>query len=181
MIEDESFVEKETDFGYYLLDVGRTPSEVKRTMKSRIDDPELREYILKMIFERHVVAQKALEKSRNVPIEVIRLNRYRLNYLYTIKNLLRIPLILAVIGGIVIFLSNSKVNGNAIYGISTVVQACFLIVVGYYLKLKNQHQLLLYFFVGYSGLFLIELLVFGLPNDLVAGYKNVTVNTHGRI
>ena len=181
MIEDESFVKKEIDFGYSLLDIGRTPSEVRRTMKARVDDPLMREYILKMVFERHVDAQNVLKKSRNVPIETIRLNRYRLNYLYSIKNLLRIPLILAVIGAIVLFLSNSKVNGNAIYGISTIVQACFLVTIGYYLKLKNKHQLLLYFFVGFSGLFLIELLLFGLPNDLVAGYKNVNIRTHDRI
>lgn len=169
------FIDAEIAFGISLLNKGRRPNEIRAAMKSRIKDDKILEDVLSIVFDSNSKNANKPIKSKKVPIEIIRLNRVKLNFEYSIKNLLRIPIILGFVGAIVLFLSKSEVNNNAVYGVFTLIQATFLFVLGWIVISQKRNDYLLYFFSGFVLLFMLELTIFGMPNDLLAAYQGRTV------
>lgn len=174
-MEESEFIKAEIDFGILLLNKGRRPHEIRAAMKSRIKDDKILEDVLSIVFDSNYENANKPNKSKKVPIEIIRLNRVKLNFEYSIKNLLRIPIILGFVGAIVLFLSKPEVNNNAVYGVFTLIQATFLFVLGWIVIAQKRNDYLLYFLSGFVLLFTLELTIFGIPNDLLAAYQGRTI------
>jgi hypothetical protein len=172
-MKESEFVDAEIAFGISLLNKGRRPNEIRSAMKSRIKDDKTLEEVLSIVFDSGY--KNKSDKSKKVPVEIIRLNRLKLNFEYSIKNLLKIPFVLGIVGVIVLLLSKPEVNNNAVYGIFTLIQAAFLFVLGWVIIAQKRNEYLLFFFSGFVILFMLELAIFGIPNDLLAAYQGRTV------
>lgn len=90
------------------------------------------------------------------------------------------PMILLIASASVLALSNEEVNQNGIHGWVTLLQGVVLFGIYAFVHFKKANQLLLTALIGYSSTLLIELVLFGMPNDLYKAYyeKNVSLPSH---
>lgn len=112
--------------------------------------------------------------------DVIRVNRIKSNLNDSIEDLWQRALYILLFGIIVFSISSEKVNQNTIFSYFTLAQGIILVPI--YLILVRKKRKLKFLFIGfaiYVGIWLIEIIFFGLPNDLLAAYNTIRVTGSG--
>lgn len=168
---DEELIE----FGNKLIAKERTSIEIFNALRNKAEDNEQ----LNRVHPK-VVKPEAEKKKRSPELvrTLLKANRIKLKSEYSIRSLTRLAFIVLIIGGIVLFLSSKEVNNNAIFGWFTLTQGLFLLVLYSLVKFKEMTDLLLVAMIGYFALWGIELLIDGIPNDLLEAYNHVNLRTH---
>lgn len=160
-------------FGIKLVHKGRTPSDIQKVFKAKIKDEELRKSVMQEIFRR------TAEKPKNTSLSIAELNNYnsiRLNAKYAKESIVRVPKLILILGIITWILSSEKLNQNAVFAYSTLIQGAALFVLFYLMKKNNDIKMLTYALGFYFLIFAIELLFFGFPNDFFEAYNHVELN-----
>lgn len=161
-------------FAQGLINKGRRPAEIRSAVEYRAANPELARQVLEDVFR--VEAKSAAQSRKKYSLEVIRANKHYTNLEWSFKTILRIPVMLLFIGGIVWFLSKPVVNDNQIYGIFTVSSALCIIPLFY---LAKRERAVLYLIVALAlstFLYAVELIGWGIPNDFLKGYDQYHMN-----
>lgn len=164
------------EYGQNLLDKGRRPGDVRIAFKSRDADPELKEEVLTELFHVDQQSIEAVPKKKRVGADVLAANKLKLKYSYSMRTLYRIPLLLLAVGIVVLVVSSEEVNMNNVFGINTCVQALVLGVLFVMAKTGKQNDFLSYGVASVGILFLIELILWGIPNDLFMALNEYEVH-----
>lgn len=165
------------EFGLKLVDKGRNPREVMGALSLKISDKDLLNEVYSLVYDSET-KQETPKKNPEVIRELLKANRIKLSFEYSQKGLLKIPLLLMAVAGIIFVLSNEVVNQNGIFAWTTLVQSVFLLVLFALVKYKGMMQMLLFALVGYCLIAGIEVISFGIPNDLLQVYyeQNIHLN-----
>lgn len=161
------------DFGKQLLQKGRTPSEIYNALSLKASSKDDLNETLKQVFKSE---NKAPKRSQVELKKILIANNLKLNFEYSIIGLNRIAIVLLLVGGITLFLSNEEVNQNAVFGIITLIQAIFVTTLFTLVKYKKLYHLLIIAVYLYFILWIIELLIWGFPNDLLEVYNLHKIN-----
>jgi hypothetical protein len=165
-------------FGIKLVDKGRSPREVHDALKIKTNDLDLVDEIMKEVY----IEKTPLKKhTANRIKELLKANRIKLKFEYSQKGLLRVPMILLIIGGVIMILSSERVNQNGIHAWITISQGAILFGTYAFVHYKKAYQMLLPALLVYSAVLLIEFVAFGIPNDLYKAYyvENVQIRSNG--
>ncbi|PHR21425.1 MAG: hypothetical protein COA38_18775 [Fluviicola sp.] len=163
------------EFGNKLIDKERTSIEIFNALSYKATDKEQ----LNRVHPK-VVKPEAKKKMRSPELvnTLLKANNIKLKSEYSIRSLIRLAMVVLAIGGIVLFLSKEEVNQNAIFGWFTLAQGLTLLVLYSFVKFKGKTDLLLVSMICYFGFWLLEILVDGIPNDLLEVYNHVQLRTH---
>lgn len=157
------------EFGKKLITKGRSPREIRSALAIKTQNKNELNSVLKKVFENNQTKTHRNPKRVKMLIES---NQVKLDLKYSILGLYRMAGALFIIGGITSFLSKEEVNQNSIFGYITIIQAVSLACIFFVVRQKNRADLLLVSVIVYFSIFLIELIGFGIPNDLFEAYNN---------
>jgi len=155
-------------FGHNLLLKGRTPTEIYNAIALKTSSKEELNYVLERVFADDKPILK--RNPENIKI-LLRANRVKLNLEYSIKELFKIAIVILIVAVITYLFSNEDVNQNEIFGWTTLIQGVAVLLMFMFVKFKDWKHLLLPTVIIYFSLWLIELLVWGIPNDLLNAYN----------
>lgn len=171
-------LKKLIEFGHQLVDKGRTPREIYAAMERKASNKEELNEALEFVFkESNEVKMRSPEKIT----ELLKANKLKLNFHYSLKGLPRIAAIILIIGAITFSLSKEEVNQNGVFGLFTLTQGVVVSTMVYFVKSKSQLNLLLPIVLSYFIIFSLELLFAGIPNDLLEVYNHQGVKHQVRI
>lgn len=162
------------EFGNKLIKKGRTSIEIFNALAYKSSSKEQLNRVHKQVIKPEAIKKK---RSPELVKKLLQANRIKLKSDYSIESLIRLAFLVLGVGGIVLFLSNEEVNGNAFYGWTTLVQGICLLVFYYMVKYRRKMDFLLIALTTYLLIWVIELLVGGIPNDLLEAYNGVQVRT----
>lgn len=111
--------------------------------------------------------------------EFLRSNRIRSHYKDSKKYLWTYPFYILVFGTIVFAISSERVNQNTVFAYFTLVQGLILIPFYFMVKKSGKDQFLLFGLLSYVLLWLIEIIFFGFPNELLAAYNTILLEGRG--
>jgi hypothetical protein len=165
------------DFGNKLLKKGRTSTEVFNALAIRTSSKEVLNAALKKVNQ----PDKPLVQRKKSDIKkLLAANKKQLNFKYSLRTLLMIPFLILCTGGIVLFLSNEKVNGNSEFGYLTLLQGTIIFLLYALAKYKKMYHLFIICIFTFGVIWIIEVLVFGIPNDLLEAANHVKIRVpHG--
>ena len=160
-------------FGNGLIDKERTSTEIYNALLRKASSKEQLNRVL-----AKVVKPEAKKKKRSPELVTVLLkaNRIKLRSDYAIASLIRFTMVVLAAGGIVLFLSKEEVNNNALFGWFTLAQGFILLLLYYFVKHQEKTELLLVGLIVYCSIWLLELLIDGIPNDLLDVYNQPGVN-----
>lgn len=161
------------EFGHKLIVKGRTPSEIYSAIACKTSSNKILDKVLKEVFKDEEPTNK---RSPERTSTLLKANRIKLNYEYSVKALMRLAATVLIVGGVTYGLSNKRVNQNEIFGWMTLAQGVVLVVLYAFVKYKGLMNLLLPAVVIYFAVWIIELLIGGIPNDLLEAYNHTTIN-----
>lgn len=153
------------DFGYKLISKGRTSIEIYNALRIKAKDEEQLSRVHKQVVKPEAVAKK---RSPELVRTLLSANKLKLKFEYSIKTLIRLALAILILGGLTFFLSSEEMNGNTPFGIATLIQGLLVMVLYVSVKQQKTYDFLLIAMVVYGSIYLIEIIFFGLPNDLYA-------------
>lgn len=160
------------EFGNKLIAKERTSIEIYNALLNRASDKEQLNRVLPKVVKPEAKKKKRSPEQVNV---LLKAHRLKLRSDYSIQSLVRLSFVVLCVGGVVLFLSNEKVNGNAFFGWTTIIQGLSLLVLYSLVKYRGKSDLLLIGMVSYFLIWSIEILIDGIPNDLLEVYNNVRV------
>lgn len=150
-----------------MADKGRTPTEIYNALSINAATKKDFDIALDKVFSKN--SNKIKRNPERVKV-LLKANKIKINNTYSLKGLYRIALTVLVLGGIVYGLSSKKVNQNEVYGWITLLQGGILMVLFYFVRKKKQYNLLFVALLTYASIWGIELIVWGIPNDLLKAY-----------
>lgn len=107
-------------------------------------------------------------------VEVLKAHQTFLDFQYSKSGLIRISMLILMLGIITYALSSEQANQNEIFGWMTLAQGTVVAGLFVLVKYKNQNSLLLLILLSYLGLWIVELVIWGYPNNLLKGYYEGT-------
>ncbi|MFT6983603.1 MAG: hypothetical protein ACJAUD_002382 [Crocinitomicaceae bacterium] len=166
------------EFGIKLVDKGRSPREVHDALNNKTNNSDLIDEVMNKVYTEKTPSKKHSPERIK---DLLKANRIKLKFGYSQKGLLRLPMALLIIGGIVMILSSERVNQNGIHAWITISQGAILFGMYAFVHYKKTYQMLLPALLVYSSLLLIELVAFGIPNDLYKAYyvENIQIRSNG--
>lgn len=163
---DEELIE----FGNKLIAKDRTSIEIYNALLNKANGKEQLKRVLPKVVKPD--AKKKKRSPEQVKI-LLKANRLKLRSDYSIQSLIRLSTVVLAVGGIVLFLSKEEVNGNAFFGWTTIAQGVCLLVLSYFIKFKGKTDLLLIAMASYVLIWSCEIILDGIPNDLLEAYNHV--------
>ena len=161
------------EFGHKLIAKGRTPTEIHNAISIKVSNKKELNNILEKVF---IEGKTTPKRSSKKVSELLKANKLKLNFEYSQKGLIRISILILIIGGITLFLSKEEVNQNAVFGIMTIIQGVTIAILNILVKSKNLYDLLLIAVIAYFTIWIIELFIWGIPNDLIEAYNHHKMN-----
>lgn len=161
------------EFGQKLNSKGRTPTEIYNALSIKVSSKQELSEILEHVFENEKPTTKKSPERVKV---LLKANKLKLNFEYSMKSLFRISGLVLVIGFITYGLSREEVNQNEIFGWMTILQGIVMTLLFALVKYKGLLNLLLPAVVTYFAIWLVELLLWGIPNDLLEAYNHVRMS-----
>ena len=162
------------EFGQKLIVKGRTPSEIHNAISVKAANKKQLNDVLEQVFINEKPTTKRNSERTKTLLDA---NKLKLNFEYSIKGLFKISFAVLVIGAVTYGLSKEEVNQNAIFGWMTLSQGIVIAILFVLIKRKRMMNLLLPAVIIYFSFWLIEFLIWGIPNDLLDAYNNIKLNT----
>lgn len=160
-------------FGEKLKAKGRSPSEIQLALKSKVSNEKQLNKVLKQVFiENKQTVKRSPERIKTL----LKANKLKLNFEYALKGLYAISIVVFVVGGVTYGLSSEEVNQNEVFGWFTLIQGFSITLVFVWVKHFGRHSLLLPALIVYLFIWLVELVFYGFPNDLLEAYNHHYVN-----
>ncbi|NRA12426.1 MAG: hypothetical protein HRT57_10785 [Crocinitomicaceae bacterium] len=166
------------EFGQKLIEKGRTPTEIHNAIAIKSSSKKLLNEVLEQIF---INEKPTIKRSPERTKDLLNANKLKLNLEYSMKGLLRISVTILIVGGITYGLSSIEVNQNEVFGWTTLSQGLIVTILFLLVKYKGLMNLLLPAVIIYFSIWLIELLIWGMPNDLLEVYNSQALNVPPRI
>ena len=105
----------------------------------------------------------------------LRANRIYAKYKFSKSTLSKQPYLILIFGFVVFALSSEKVNQNEVFSYFTLIQGVALIPLYMLVKRTEKYEHMMYALLAYALIWLIEMVFFGFPNELLAAYNTVKV------
>jgi hypothetical protein len=154
-------------FGQKLVAKGRTPIEIRNAIALKATSNKELNEVLEQVF----IDEKPQKSRSSERVKILlKANRVKLNFEYSMRSLIRIAAAILVLGGITYGLSSEEVNKNGMYGWMTLAQGVVTLLLFSLVKIKSLMNLLLVAVILYFALWLVELAIWGIPNDLLKIY-----------
>lgn len=161
------------EFGHKLVAKGRTPTEIHNAIAAKASSKDELNEVLDKVF---VSEMKITNYSADQTKVLLDANRLKLNHQYSQKGLLRIAIMILVIGGITLGLSQEEVNQNTIFGWLTIAQGAIVTVLFLLVRFNKMMDLILIALISYTAIMACELIFWGIPNDLLEAYNHTNLN-----
>ena len=169
---DEELIE----FGNKLIAKDRTSIEIFNALKHKAEDEAQLNRVHKKVVKPEA---KKKERSQELVRTLLAANKIKLRFEYSMRSLYRLAGGVIILSLIVLFLSNEEVNGNAPFGWVTLIQGVALVVLYALVRNRKAYDFLMIALIGYFAIFGIELIMFGVPNDLFAAFYQDGVYIRG--
>ena len=104
-----------------------------------------------------------------------RANRIKASYLFTKGTFGQNRYLIFIFSLVVFVISDEKVNQNTIFSYFTLAQGIALIPFYILVKRTDHYQHLRNAFIAYMLIWLVEIVLFGFPNELLAAYNTVQI------
>ena len=123
------------------------------------------------------LSKKKLHKKRPPELvkELLKANKVKLNYEHAINGLMRLVGLVLILGLMTLILSKEAVNQNTKFAIFTITQGIILAVLAILIRYKRMLELLLPALIIFVLIWVVELLFFGIPNDLYQVYYDQSI------
>jgi hypothetical protein len=161
------------EFGRKLIDKGRTPKEIYDSISIKASSKKMLNEVIKEIYRKKGKIKKRSPEQVKV---LLKANKIKLDFEFDLKGLIRVALCVLTLGGIVYGLSSRRVNQNEIFGWITILQGLITLTLYYFVKFKNNLNLLLVTVILYFSIWGIELFIWEVPNDLLNAYNVNNIN-----
>ena len=159
-------------FGHNLIAKNRTSIEIYNALSYKASSTEQLNRVLEKVVKPDAKKKKRSPERVRVLLSA---NRIKLKSDYSISSLIRLATMTLAVGGLVLFLSNEEVNQNELFGWMTLIQGGALFALYYFVKYHYKTDLLLIAMIAYFSIWCLELLLDGIPNDLLEVYNHVEV------
>lgn len=164
--DNKKSLEELIQMGINLVEKERSATAIYQSLKANAASTEDLNAALEIVFEE---PKTSLKKKYTPEVQaMLKANRIKMNFDYTVKSMLIIPLAVCLIGVITLILANERTNGNAPFAYWTLAEGFGLLVLFSIVRFKKQYDMLLIAALGFSAAYILQLLLLGIPNDLFA-------------
>jgi hypothetical protein len=153
--------------GKSMVAKGRSPRSIHEALRNNAPDKETLNAALEAVF---AIAATPKFRSKQHLNELLQARRTKTSLDYARKFLPRLGLLILALGIATALLSNARVNQNGIFAWITIGQALVLIPFFWIIQSDQKDYLLLPAFLFFIATWLGEILLFGMPNDLIKAY-----------
>lgn len=160
-------LEELIELGKSMVAKERSPRAIHAALQNHAPDKETLNAALEVVFEAE---EKPTTRSAEYTKDLLREHRKKTSFLYARNFLPRTGLLIIGLGLATLLLSNARVNQNGIFAWITLGQGIVLFPLFWYIKKYDKNELILPAFLLFAGSWLIEILLFGMPGDLLSAY-----------
>jgi hypothetical protein len=161
-------------FGKELISKGRTPREIHQTLANKASSKQELKDVLEEVF---VDAKPTKKRSTERITTLLAANKLKLNFEYSQRGLIRIAISIIGVGIITYGLSREEVNQNEPFGWVTLAQGTVIATFYGLVRYSGFMQCLLIAVIAYFTMWSLEILILGVPNDLLEVYNHQKIHT----